>query len=105
MPVSELITYFCLVLILASVFIACVAVLRRRWIGLGLGLLAISGAFLSIFLSFGIAVAFEDPGGPFQLDSFRLNGVGLVGLTFFYLGARFGLRHKRPRPKTNASSQ
>ncbi|PYI86967.1 MAG: hypothetical protein DME26_07820 [Verrucomicrobia bacterium] len=68
-------------------------------VGFCFGLLSLFGAALSFFLIFGLVVAFGEPGGPFQLDSLLLNGLGLGGLTCLVLGASFGLRRKCPYPR------
>jgi hypothetical protein len=79
---------------LASLVITVLATLRRGLLGFLFGLLAMLGAGLCFFFIFGLAVASNEPGGPLQLDSLRLNGLGFLGLILFALGARFGLRRK-----------
>ena len=76
---------------LASLIIMILSLRRRGLAGFCFGLLSMFGAALCSLLIFGLVVAFEDPGGPFQKDSLFLNGAGLIGIALFITGAHFGL--------------
>src|SRR5437870_13806515 len=97
--ITDFVTYAWIGLCLASIVITIFSSVRRGLVGFCFGLLSMFGAALSFFLIFGLVVAFGEPGGPFQLDTLRLNGLGLSGLICFALGARFGLRRKCPNPR------
>jgi hypothetical protein len=99
MTLDYLFPFFWLGLCASSVVILILGLRRRGFPGFCFGLVSMLGAVLCIFLYFGLAVAFEDPGGPVQGDSLFLNGIGLSGLALFVMGARFGLR-----PKQNKSA-
>ena len=88
---DDLFPFFWLGLCASSLGIIILGLRRRGFPGVCFGLVSMLGAVLCIFLYFGLAVAFEDPGGPFQGDALFLNGVGLSGLALFVAGARFAL--------------